>query len=275
MRLPDAWKPVEPEWTPMGGGVRWLLKRPDGAVKTMVAADVATAMARVYEGMAGLEALGMDPEADLGGSLSLERLSGYASVLTGCLYARHCLIDWQGMVDPETEEPLDHTDPDNIRAALLHGAPPQGSPQLSPFLAWLEAPRRPMAKEAYRLRQLAADHWGGGAERCRACLAEGDACAKGQPADGQVCPKLLLAPAVSEAVLAWEIASTTSGLWVRAGMDGVVVGLDYHGALLAFEAAMGDCAEPLDFGAAFTALRAIEGGRLQAAADAAKAKAEG
>lgn len=269
---PTAWAPAEPEWIRMAPGVSWLLLRPDGAIKTVVASDVATVINQIYGGRAGLEALGLDPEVDTGEALKLDRLAGYAQVLSACLYAKHCLRGWRGIVDPNTLEPLDHTDPENIKAALLRGPPPEGSPLLAPFLSWIEGPRRPMLVEAALLRKLARDHWSGGAERCQACIDAGDGCAKGASFGGELCPRLELAPQTPEGILAWSIASTTSGLWVRAGMSAILTGLDFRAALLAFEAEAGPSAEAPDFGAAFTAFRSIEAGRMEA--EAARAEAE-
>ena len=266
-----AWTEPAPEWVTLAPGVRWCLMRPDGAVQTVVASDVAAAMARVYDGRAGLEALGLDPESDTGGALKLEQIAGYASVLSACLYAQKCLSEWEGIDDPETGNPLDVTDPDAIRNALLYGPPPGGSPLLVPFLAWVEGPRRPMAAETVRLRKLAKDHWGRGAERCRACIDMGEGCAKGASVDGELCPRLSLAPRTPEGIACWGIASLTYGLWLRAGMDGAITGLDYQAALLAFEADRGLIEERPDVGAAFAVFRAIEQGRMEAEAERAEA----
>lgn len=274
VRTPEAWQIPAPEWVPLAPGVRWKLKTPDGGVRAVVAADVAAIMAKVYQGRDGLEALGIEDTGAMGEVFNLDRLSGYASCLTACLFARHCLEEWEGIVDPTSGEPLDHQDPDNIRAALLHGAPPVGQPLLAPFLAWIEKPRRPMIAEAIRLRDLAADHWAGGAERCRACADEGDPCQKGASVEGEMCPRLKNTPQTPEGVTAWGIASTTSGLWQRGGMDGTVTGLDYRAALLAFEAETSGIGQTVDHGAAFAAFRAIEQGRMQAQADKAEAESK-
>lgn len=271
-RTPDAWQIPEPEWVPLAPGVRWLLQIPDGGVRAVVQADVAAIMSKVYQGREGLEALGLEDTGAMGEVFDLDRLSGYASCLTACLYARHCLKGWEGIDHPKTGEPLDFADADNVRAALLHGAPPVGQPLLAPFLAWVERPRRPMAAESIRLRDLAADFWNGGAERCRACADEGDPCQKGAATEGEICPRLKNTPLTPEGVTAWAIASGTSGLWLRAGMEGVVIGLDYRAALLAFEADRGQSREAPDLGAAFAAFRAIEAGRMQAEAEKAAAR---
>lgn len=269
--LPSAWKLPGPEWAPLAPGVRWLLKRPDGAVRAFVSSEVSGLISRVFDGRAGMETLGLDESPEFDAALSLERIQGLASVATACLYAKHCLIDWEGIDDPTTGQSLDPADPDAIRAALLHGPPPWGQPLLSGFLSWLEAPRRPMAREALRLRDLAQDHWGGGAERCRACVDEGDGCAKGSSTEGEICPRLKNAPTTPEGEIAWSIASTTSGIWQRAGMGASIIGLDYGSALLTFESLVPSSGEP-DFGAAYVCFRAIEAGRMQA--EAAKAAAE-
>lgn len=272
--LPDAWSPPEPEWVPLAPGVRWRLKVPDGALRLWVASEVAGVMSRVFEGRAGMEALGLDADPAFDAAVSLDRIQGLTGLLSACLHARHALLDWEGIEDPQTGEPLDHTDPETVRAALLHGAPPWGQPLLGPFLSWLEAPRRPMARETLRLKDLSRDHWSGGAERCRACVDEGDACAKGAATDGEICPRLKHAPQTPEGATAWTIASTTSGLWTRAGMGGAVAGLDYRAALLAFEEMIGSERGP-DFGAAFACFRAIEAGRMQAEAERAEAQRAG
>lgn len=274
VRTPDAWQIPEAAWVPLAPGVKWKLKTPDGGVRAVVQAEVAAIMAKVYQGRAGLDALGVDDNGAMGEVFDLDLLSGYASCLTACLFARHCLEEWEGIVDPKSAEVLDHTDPDNVRAALLYGAPPVGQPLLAPFLAWLEKPRRPMVAESIRLRDLAADHWSGGAERCRACIDEGDPCQKGAVIEGEMCPRLKNAPQTPEGVTAWAIASGTSGLWVRGGMDAVITGLDYRAALLAFEAETGRASQATDHGAAFAAFRAIEQGRMQAQADRAEAESK-
>lgn len=254
-----AWPEPEAQWVPLAPGVRWKLRRPDGAVQVRVTADVSAVMARVYAGRAGLEALGVDLDADPDGPLDLERLSGYASVLTACLYANACLDDWEGIDDPATGEPLDPRDPQAVRSALLFGPPGVEAPLLTPFLAWVQGPRRSMAAEAVRLRALARDHWAGGAARCAACEDAGDACAKGGAVDGQLCPALANRPQTAEGVSAWSVAVGQSALWVRAGMAGQVTSLNYRDALLAMEAD-----GVTDHGAAFVALQAIEAGRIEA-----------
>lgn len=269
----DAWSPAEPEWTPLAPGVRWLLRRPDGADRMIVTADVSQAMSRIYQGRAELEALGLDGEMSGGDHvLSLDQLVGYSSLLTASRYARLCLIDWEGIDHPQTAEKLDPTDPSAIHDALVFGAPGGGAPLLAPFLAWIDQPRRPMGAETVRLRALAKDHWSGGAERCRACADESDPCAKGGSIEGELCPRLKNAPLTPEGVAAWDIASGAAGLWERAGMTGAVAGLRYRDALLVFEGQGGG--DQLDFGAAFTAFRAIEAGRLEAEAQQAKTDTE-
>gem|GEM_PF-2147727 len=267
-----AWGAPEPQWVPMAPGVKWLLRRPDGADKMVVTADVQQAMSRIYQGRAELEALGLEPEmAGQGHVLSLDQIVGYSSLLTAIRYAGLCLVDWSGMEHPVSGEKIDPADPDAIHDALVHGAPGSEAPLLTPFLAWIDQPKRPMGAETIRLRALSKDHWSGGPARCRACVDEGDSCAKGGSVEGQICPRLQHAPQTPEGVAAWEIAHTASGIWERAGMTGVISGLRYREALLLFEGQVADGREQLDFGAAFSAFRAIEAGRLEAEAEQAEA----
>lgn len=269
-----AWAPTEPQWVPLAPGIKWLLRRPDGADKMIVAADVQQAMTRIYQGRAELEALGLANEMQGGDHvLSLDQIVGYSSLLTASRYARLCLIDWEGVDDPDTGAKIDPADADAIHDALVHGAPGSNSPLLSPFLAWIDQPKRPMAAEGNRLRTLAKDFWSGGPARCRACADEGDACVKGGSVDGEICPQIRYAPQTPEGVAAWEIASTTSGVWERNGMAGIVTGLFYRDALLLFETQLGSGREQLDFAAAFAAFRAIESGRMEAEAEQAENQA--
>ena len=271
----DAWSPSEPEWVSLAPGVKWLLRRPDGADKMVVASDVSQAMSRIYQGRAELEALGLDNEmAGADHVLSLDQIVGYSSLLTASRFARLCLMDWEGIDDPKSGDKLDFADPAAVHDALVFGPPGGGSPLLSPFLAWIDQPRRPMGAETVRLRALAKDHWSGGAERCRACADESDPCAKGGSVEGEICPRLKNTPLTPEGIAAWEIVSSASGLWERAGMSGVVTGLRFRDALLVFETQCARGREQLDFAAAFAAFRAIEAGRLEAEAEQAKADAD-
>lgn len=278
---PEAWKIPDAEWVTLAPGVRWLLRRPDGADELIVAAETAAVMARVYEGRAALQDLGVDVEDPAAGeALDLERLSGFAQVFAACLHARRLLKGWEGIDDPETGAPLDPADPANVRAALIHGAPPAGEPLLAPFLAWLQRPLRPMAADAARLRARARDWFSGGADRCRACADEGAICARGgaepnadDPARHEICPQKGSEPRTPEGQAAWRIAITTSGIWLRAGMAGTLTGLDHGAALLAFEAECRSANAACDHGAAFAAFRAIEAGALEAFAAKAEADA--
>lgn len=271
----DAWTPAEPQWVPLAPGVKWLLRRPDGADKMIVSSDVSQAMSRIYQGRAELEALGLENEMAAGDHvLSLDQIVGYSSLLTATRYARLCLVDWEGLDHPETGAKLDCADPNAVHDALVFGPPGAGTPLLSPFLAWIDQPRRPMGAETIRLRALAKDHWSGGAERCRACADESDPCAKGGSIEGEICPRLKNTPLTPEGVAAWEISSGAAGLWARGGMSGTVTGLHFRDALLVFEAQCSGGREQLDFAAAFAAFRAIEAGRLEAEAEQAKADAD-
>jgi hypothetical protein len=278
---PDAWRTPEPEWVTLAPGVRWLLQRPNGVDERVVAAETAATMARVYEGRAALQDLGVDVDDPASAeALDLERLSGFASVFAACLHARRGLKGWEGIDDPTTGEPLDHTDPATIRAALVYGAPPSGTPLLTPFLAWLQRPQRPMAAEATRLRARARDWFGGGAERCRACADEKTPCSMGgaepsadDPSRHELCPQRSTEPQTPEGQAAWRIAVSAPGLWSRAGMSGTATGLDHGAALIAFEAECASAGEACDHGAAFAAFRAIEAGALEAFAAKAEADA--
>jgi len=266
-----AWEPTEPEWVNLAPGVRWLLRRPDGADKMIVASDVSQAMSRIYQGRAELEALGLEPEMQNADHvLSLDQIVGYSSLLTANRYAQRCLVDWEGMDHPKTGEKIDFADPSAVHDALVFGAPETNTPLLTPFLAWIDQPKRPMGAETVRLRALAKDHWTGGAERCRTCADESDPCAKGGSIEGQICPRLKNTPQTPEGTAAWEIASSTAGMWDRAGMAGTVTGFHYREALLVFETNYAGDGSQLDFGAAFAAFRAIEAGRLEAEAEQAK-----
>lgn len=277
-----AWSVDGPKWVTLAPGVRWLLKQPDGAERQIIAAEVAGVMARVWTGRAALEELGVDldpegPEATA--ALDLGRLSGMAAVLTAVYLAQRCLKGWEGIDDPETGQPLDHTDPEIIRNALVHGAPPQGRDLLSPFLSWAEGPRQPMAAESVRLRKRAKDFWSGGRERCAACVETKETCALGgsapkadDPTKREICPQLINAPTTAPGIAAWSLAASTPGLWLRAGMEGSITGLDHGAALMAFEAQCGRTRDDCDHGAAFEAFRAIEAGALEAFTEAAELK---
>lgn len=272
-----AWAPAEPEWVQLAPGVRWLLQRPDGVTQRVVAAEVASVMSRVFHGRAALEELGLDLDDDHPDSvrgLDLDRLHGYASVLAAVFTAQRCLKGWEGIDDPRTAEPLDHTDPEAIRAALIHGAPPQGQSLLAPFMSWVEQPKVPMASEAIRLRKRAKDWWGGGRERCLACQEDAELCSKGasapkaeDPTKREICPQLDLAPLTPAGRMAWTLAATTPGLWERGGMAAAITGLKHGDALLAYEAQCARGSDAADHGAAFEAFRAIEAGVLEAMAD--------
>lgn len=277
-----AWSIAEPQWVQLAPGVRWLLKRPDGVTQKVVAAEVAAIMGRVFHGRAALEELGLDLDAehpDAVRGLDLDRLNGYASILAAVYTAQRCLRGWEGIADPNTGEVLDHTDPEAIRAALIHGAPPEGQSLLAPFMSWVEQPKQPMTAEIFRLRKRAKDWWGGGRERCLACVDEGEACAKGEsaakvddPQKRELCPQLDGAPQTAPGRMAWDLATTTPGLWDRAGMGGSITGFKHGDALIAYEAQCGDNAEAADHGAAFAAFRAIESGALEAMMEKAAAE---
>jgi len=272
-----AWAPSEPTWVQLAPGVRWLLQRPDGVTQRVVAAEVASVMSRVFHGRAALEELGFDLDADHPDTirgLDLDRLQGYSSVLAAVYTAQRCLKGWEGIVDPGTGEPLDHTDVEAIRAALIHGAPPEGQSLLAPFMSWVEQPKVPMAAEVVRLRKRAKDWWGGGRERCLACQDDAEPCSKGasapkpdDPAKRELCPQIDTAPQTAAGRLAWALASSTPGLWERAGMAGAITGLKHGDALLAYETQAAKGSDNLDHGAAFEAFRAIETGALEAFAE--------
>lgn len=266
MALPEPWQPKPAEWVTLAPGVKWLLRRPNGVDRQVVAAEVAQVMARVYAGRAALDEIGVDLDQDAGEALDLDRIAAYSSVFAGVLMARRLLEDWD-LLDPATGVALDHADPDVMRAVLIHGPPPEGPDLLSPFLSWLESPRRPMAAEAMRLRERARDWWAGGAARCLACADERSPCSKAGSEAGEMCPQLRNEPRTPEGQACWRLATRSPGLWARAGMDGRISGLDYGAALKAWEAECGEAGQQCDHGAAFAALRAIETGCLEAQAD--------
>lgn len=271
----EAWAAPAAEWVPLAPGVRWRLRRPDGADQAWVAAQTARILGRIHEGRAALEEIGVEA-AEMGPALDLDRLAGLSGLVGACLHAGRLLEAWEGIDDPRTGAPLP-IEPDTIRLALLKGPPPAGEPLLVPFLAWLEGPRRAMAAELFRLRALARDAFGGGFDRCAACAeandGEGDPCARGGSEAGERCPMQANAPLTPEGQTAWAIASRTAGIWSRAGLAGAVAGLDYRAALLAAEAELDGAA--VDHGALFRAFQAIEQGRLEAEAARAEAEADG
>lgn len=271
-----AWDADEPFWVPLAPGVRWRVRRrPDGADVTWVSAECARILGRIYDGRAALEEIGVE-EGEMGPALDLDRLAGFASVVAGCLYASRLLVEWEGIDDPRTGQALP-VEPGTIRLALLKGPPPGGEPLLTPWLAWVDAPRRAVAAEMHRLRARAKDAFAGGFERCAACAGEnrgkGDACARGGSVGGERCPMQANAPRTPEGEVAWAIAARTAGVWLRAGMGGAVSGLDYRAALLAAEAELGR-AGVVDHGALFRLFQAIEQGRLEAEAARAPARAD-
>lgn len=267
---PSAWSPRPADWVPLAPGVRWLLRRPNGVDQRDVASEVAQVMSRVYSGRAALEQLGVDPDLDGGEALDLDTIAAYASVLTAWMTAQRCLEGWEGIEDPETGQALDHTDPENVRAALIQGPPPHGADLLAPFLSWVEQPRRPMVAEGLRLRKRARDWWAGGQARCLACADQGDSCAKGASEAGALCPQRETEPLTPAGQAAWAIATGSHGLWDRSGMDGRITGLKYHAALMAYEARCEEDRSDCDHGAAFEAFRAIETGCLEALVEAAE-----
>lgn len=278
-----AWAISEPQWVQLAPGVRWLLQRPDGVTQRVVAAEVASVMGRVFHGRAALEELGLDLDADHPDTvraLDLDRLNGYASILAAVYTAQRCLKSWEGIVDPDTGQDLDHTDPEAIRAALIYGAPPEGQSLLAPFMSWVEQPKIPMAAEILRLRKRAKDWWSGGRERCLACQDDGERCAKGEsapkaddPMKREICPQLDTSPQTAAGQMAWALATSAPGLWDRAGVNGAITGLKHGDALLAYEAQCSENAAAADHGAAFAAFRAIEAGALEALAEKAAAEA--
>lgn len=267
-----AWKPAEAEWVTLAPGVRWLLKRPDGVERHMVAAEVTGIMTRALDGRQAFEEMGLAFDGDEAGTvrgLDLDRVSSMGQVLAAVLIAQRCLKGWEGFeVDGVA---LDHTDPEAVRSALILGAPDtEGTPLLAPFMAWLEKPRQPMAAETRRLRQRAEDWFDGGQERCAACRLDGETCAKGASAPKaddaikrEMCPQLSTEPQTAHGQVCWQVSTRTAGMWRREGLSGRVTGLDYGAALLAYEA---EYPGEVDHGAAFAAFRAIEAGALAAAA---------
>lgn len=257
------------EWVALAPRVRWKLRRPNGAETAWAAAQTTQSLMRLIEARAELEGVGLATE-DLGPLKDMERLTGLAVVFNACLLAPRLIEAWEGIEAPTGE--LVEPTPEAIKAALLMGPPAGGQPLLGPFAAWLEGPRQPMAAESLRLRTRARDGWSGGFDRCRACRTDDDPCALGASQGGEICPQIANRPLTVEGEAAWAVC-LTQGVWVRAGMTGVVTGLDYGAALLALEVQ-----GIQDLGAALKALQAIEAGRIEAEvarAEAARADSRG
>lgn len=255
------------EWVPLAPGVEFHLRRLDGVEEASVQADTASAMAKVVDGRATLEALGFDDDA-LGAAQDLEQMAGLSVFLFACRYAALALDEWRGVEDPETGEPIEIT-PESIHAALRFGSPDGSGPALlMPFMAWVEGPQRPVGAEKARLRALAEYEFKGGDALCDACDLERAPCARMGSEGGVLCPRIENAPVTLEGIAAWDIARAP-GLWVRAGMGGHLAGLDYRAAL-----EIGGAREGLHLGRLFECFRAIEAGALKGSREKAEAEAE-
>lgn len=149
----------EPEWVilahgvrdpksgEINGGVRWLLKRPDGLDVCIAEAKTGAAMATVYSGGAVLADYGFEPDANALDDPDV--LLGLSLFIGLCAYAERCLVAWEGVVD-EDGEPIEFS-PEAIRAALRFGPTPASEPVLlQPFRNWLDQlkARRTLEKNA-------------------------------------------------------------------------------------------------------------------------------
>lgn len=260
------------DWVTLAPGVRWFARRPDGLEQAAIEAHVAKTMGAIHDGRASLEGLGFG-DADLGLLSDVTVLAGL-SVFT---YAHTCAVRfvdaWEGVTD-EDGEPLP-VNPDTIAAALRYGAEGDGPALLRPWTAYLEGPREPVAAEKRRLRLLAEFVFGGGQEHCNGCALAGAACASGgtdhDPETGERarCPQTEHAPQTVAGIAAWRVA-LRPGVWSRAGIDGVLVGLDYKAAMEMVDAdGVGDVAA----GTLYSCLAAIESGALKASSERREAQA--
>lgn len=231
-----AWADPGPEWVPMAPGIRWHMTPPTRETAAGVAIATGEVMRGTYEDPAFVAALAVSDPAT-----AAERVAGHAAVVAACLYARRCLIEWEGVLDPQTGKPADPTDPVAIRKAVIEQMAPGRPPGMVPLLAWVERPHIPFAAEARRLRATSAAHWAGEA-------ASSDE-----------------APQSIEAIACLDMMMTRPDLWCEAVGDRPA-GLDYAAALIAFESQ-----SPPDlkatvsnhYGTAYAAFRAIEAGRLE------------
>ena len=259
----DAWKPRPPEWVSLAPGVSWLIHPITGDLQALVNASVAKTVSDVYTGRGALEDMGFEA-SDLGVLGDLDVLSGFSVYCAAVFTAERVVEAWRGIDDADTGEAIEVT-PESIRAALRFGTPEGGPALLQPFMAWLDRPRQPIAAEVRRLREFAKWEHGGGAAHCDGCDQFGADCARGGTDAGDRCPRFVNAPQTEPGLAAWA-AAKHQGVWVRAGMAGQLVGLNYAACL---EIARAGEAR-IDEGAVIRCLGAIEQGALEAAAEKAK-----
>src|ERR1044072_6022274 len=100
-------------------------------------------MQRLIEGAEVLEEYGVDA-GDFGQLGDLDVMAGFAQLVTACAYAEILLVDWEGVVD-DAGAPVEIS-PAAVRAALIYGAAERGPLLLSPFLRWINGPRRVAAR---------------------------------------------------------------------------------------------------------------------------------
>ena len=81
------------------------------------------------------------------------------------------------------------------------------------------------SRRGKRVRSVAEWRHRGGAIHCQGCREEGLACAFGGRSEGALCPEVEHAPQTPEGVATLK-ACQRPGVWRRAGMSGVVTGLE-------------------------------------------------
>lgn len=264
-----AWKPRAPEWVTLAPGVQFLMRMPTGEEIAEVGARVARAIGSLQDGRGTLEDMGFDPE-EMGALGDLNVLAGFSTLCAAVFYGEKLIEGWRGIDDAETGEAVE-VEPETIRAVMRLGTPEGGSALMAPFMAWIDAPRIPIAAEMRRLRELALWEYGDGLTHCEGCDLVEAACAKGGTDDGDRCPRAQHAPLTPPGIAALS-ATRKAGVWQRAGLDGSVAGLDYSACLNLARAAAGADNQWLDEGALVRCLSAIEAGAMEAMAEKRKSK---
>lgn len=225
-------------------------------------AHVARTVAGLMEGRSTLEDLGYGG-ASLGVLEDRDMLAGIGSLL-GAVYLANIVVDeWEGI---ETEEgEAVELSLEALKAAFRLGTPSGGIVLLEPFLGWMDRPRVPIGADCARLRKLAEWEFGEGARFCEDCVAGDRACVGGGiNEDGSRCPRIEHAPLTVEGRAAWK-AANRGGAWLRGGMNGALLGLNYADALTIAQAE-----GVTDTAALVRCFGAIEGGALKAEADRAR-----